>query len=136
VLLQGLKTAMGDFVPIVTAVASGTFDSIENVLINIARHVPFLDNLRRRKELDQCLSGKVSARLACDAPEQVHVALEFNQLHVDEPAAISWQSGNEMTTSTAAAVAAAAAVALLFILPACSSRDLGHKLSCTNQIST
>uniref|UniRef100_A0A383VX36 Uncharacterized protein n=1 Tax=Tetradesmus obliquus TaxID=3088 RepID=A0A383VX36_TETOB len=50
---------MGDFVPILTAVASGTFDSIENVFINIARHVPLLNNLRRRKELDQCLSGKV-----------------------------------------------------------------------------
>ncbi|KAF6253058.1 hypothetical protein COO60DRAFT_1549451 [Scenedesmus sp. NREL 46B-D3] len=50
---------MGDFVPIVTAVASGTVDSIENVFINIVRHVPFLNNLRRRKELDQCLSGKV-----------------------------------------------------------------------------
>jgi hypothetical protein len=55
---------MGDFVPIVTAVACGTFDSIENVFINIARHVPFLNNLRRRKELDQCLSGKVSAIVA------------------------------------------------------------------------
>jgi hypothetical protein len=74
VLLQGLKTAMGEFVPIVTAVASGTFDSIENVFINIARHVPFLNNLRRRKELDQCLSGKVSAIFSCFAPEHVQFA--------------------------------------------------------------
>lgn len=56
-----LETAMGDFVPILTAVASGTFDSIENVFINIARHIPLLNNVRRRKELDQCLSGKVSS---------------------------------------------------------------------------
>jgi hypothetical protein len=109
-----LDLAMGDFVPILTAVASGTFDSIENVFINIARHVPLLNNLRRRKELDQCLSGKVSLGLACTAVESVLLALDCYHIHFDEqPSLSAWQPVRlAASTALAAALAAAAAARL------------------------
>eukprot|EP00879_Flechtneria_rotunda_P018786 GHRR01019719.1.p1 GENE.GHRR01019719.1~~GHRR01019719.1.p1 ORF type:complete len:164 (+),score=55.40 GHRR01019719.1:132-623(+) len=44
-------------IPVFQAVASGALDSVENVFINITSKIPFLNG--RRKELDQCLNGKV-----------------------------------------------------------------------------
>lgn len=50
---------MANLLPVLTAVGSGAFDSVENVFINVASKIPVLNSLARNKELDKCLSGKV-----------------------------------------------------------------------------
>ena len=46
--------------PIVQAVGSGAVDSVENFFINVGSKLPFMNG--RRKELDQCLNGKVISK--------------------------------------------------------------------------
>lgn len=49
---------MEKFLPIMQAVGSGAVDSVENIFINVGSNLPFVN--WRRKEIDQCLNGKVT----------------------------------------------------------------------------